>query len=163
MKRIKFLVKKSVSFSFVFIIIISLASCSQYKVISYPDYENQELSDIGREDSKYIVHQNDNLYVLTDATSDSTSISGNLSPIDGDQVYYTAQNDDKKFKTKEKGVLKEIHVYLNKDASQLNQGQVNIPMKKVEEVKYIKKDMKVFGIVIGGIAVAMFALLLFGN
>ena len=118
------------------------------------------MTDIQKDDSKYIVHQNNEIYVLTEASADSTSISGVLKPIGDAQVYYTAQDDNKTYKSKEKGVVKEIHVYLNKDALQLQEGQITIPLKKVEEVKYLKRDMRTFGYIIGGLAVAIFALLM---
>jgi len=159
MKRILPSLKKTISYSYVLIIFISLASCSQYKVISYPEYEDQELANVEKNDAKYIVHQNGAMYELTEATTNSESISGVLKPIDKDQVYF---NDEgaKKVKSKEKAILNEIHVYLNSDASALQQGQVTIPMKKVKDVKFVKRDMKVLGIAIGGLAIAMFALLL---
>ena len=160
MKGIKSVFKKIASYSYIFILMGSLASCSQYKVVTYPDYEEEELTDIQKDDSKYIIHQNDKIYVLTDATADSTSISGTLSPIGDDQVYYTAQDNKKTYKSKDKGVVKEIHVYMNKDASQLQEGPITISLKKVGEVKYLKKDLRTFGYVVGGLAVAMFAALM---
>ena len=160
MKRIITQVRKSILYSFVVVLIASLASCSSYKVITYPDYEEQEIADLQNPDSKYIVHQNDKVYILAEATTDSTSISGTLNSIDKDQIYYTANDDKKTFKSKEKGISKEIHIYLKNNTSQLQQGQTTIPFNKVEEVKYIKKDLKALGYVIGGLAVGMFVLLL---
>ena len=159
MKRIMPSLKKIISYSFIFIVISSLASCSQYKVISYPEYEEQELVNIEKENSKYIIHQNGAMFELVEVSSDPTSISGVLKPIDENQVYFNDKGS-KKVKSKEKGILNEIHVYLNKDASTLQQGEVKIPTKEVKDVKFIKRDMKLFGFVIGGLAVAMFALLL---
>ena len=160
MKGINTLLRRSISYSFIFILISLLSSCSQYKVVTYPDYEEEKLTDIQKDDSKYIVHQNNKIYVLTEASADSTSISGVLKPMGDDQVYYTAQDNKKTYKSKEKSVVKEIHVYLNKDALQLQEGQITIPLKKVEEVKYLKRDMRTFGYIIGGLAVAIFALLI---
>jgi hypothetical protein len=158
MKRILPSLKKIISYSYV-ILFISLASCSQYKVISYPEYEDQKLTDVEKNDAKYIVHQNGAMYELTEATTDSVSISGVLKPIEQGQVYFNDKGATK-VKSKEKAILNEIHVYLKGNASALQQGQVKISMEKVKDVKFVKRDMKILGFVIGGLAVAMFALLL---
>ncbi len=159
MERVITKVRKFISYSFVVVLLATMASCSSYRVVSYPDSDQKGLMELNSANHNYIVHQGDKMYILNDVEANTTSISGVLNPIGSNHVYYTANNNEKKIKSENKEISKEVHIYVDKN-SQLQQGQTSISYDKVADVKYIKRDLRPFGWTIGALAVGVFVLML---
>ena len=138
----KTLEKRFISYLFILLIINYSVSCSYYKVIVSPASEVSKFPTPEKINSKFIVHQNDNLYVLKIKSLDKKSIIGSLQTIDKNNIIYNEDSKNNKYNPKSKRKSIETHIYLYEGVQTLQDGQTEILLDQIMEIRFIEKDIR---------------------
>lgn len=155
--------KKSISYFLIFLMLLQLDSCQYFAVKNVGTKRLPALNRIGEFYKRFIVHNGDQLYDLTQITVDEFKVSGQLEKITS-TVYY---NKGRKYRIKpdEKKILHEVHIYLKSENTDLSLGPVDIPINSIEKISVINEDVgrvifSVVGSVFGVLVIVTILLLL---
>ena len=143
----KTLEKRMISYLFLLLIINYTVSCSYYKVIVSPASEVSKFPTPEIINSRFIVHQNDNLYIFKIKSLDQKSIKGILEIVDNKSVLYNKDNKSNEYNRDPKSngksiILNEVHIYLNDEVMTLQLGQIEILLDQIKEIRFIEKDIR---------------------
>ena len=167
MKVIRNFEGRILSYFFILLIINYSVGCnSYYKVLKSPAYEVKRFVPPEKTKSRFIIHHNDELYVLRNIIVDSLSISGEIDSPGNSLVFYSKNIKSKRYDSRNDEILDEVHIYLKQDVEELKIGSINILLSEIIEIRFIVKDedktgdYKVVGIfaIVGGVILLGFAI-----
>ena len=136
----KTLEKRFISYFFILLIINYSVSCGYYKEINTPAYEINRLTPPNKIYSRFIIHQQYNIYELSYIKVDQTGISGTVKEINKEDVFYSVERKRKEYKRRERAILNEVHIYLNNDSQTIKLGSTKIQLEQIENIIFIEKD-----------------------
>ena len=138
MKRINQTGKVSVSWFFIFLMVVHVSSCSFYQVQKLTRNDFASIQKFRSPDKKIILHAGDESFILWDFKVDSTVLSGNVAKIDSSWYFYHENRLKTGFKSEEKAITNEVHFYLNDE--KIDPPYAEIAMNDVREIHVINYD-----------------------
>ena len=142
MKILNFpILKKSISYFFVALLLFQSTGCSYFKVNTvYSDFQHT-INEIGEVHKNFIIHHKDQTYSLKNIAVDSTYIHGTLNILDNIRgiKYYNFKSDDR-YRSHEKSILNEVHFYVNDNAEDFFQESTSILLSDLQEIRIIEKN-----------------------
>lgn len=131
--------KKGASWFLIIVMMLQMTSCSYYQVktLTRHDIGGTRGYDLG--EKKWIIHAGDETYLLTEPRIDSSFLSGNLIKMDTAFYFYKENNTVKRYRSSEKEITKEVHVYIGE--VNLQPPYAEIPLNKLEEISVINPNI----------------------
>lgn len=130
--------KKNISYFLMILMLFQTVGCKYYKVESTPSNEYVSIHNIGEIHKFFIVHAGENLYALKKITADAIKITGNIEKAH-DSIYYSEERKYR-YKSAERNILNEIHIYLNENIEVIPSGFTEIPLTSIKEIRIIEHD-----------------------
>ncbi|MBT8220572.1 MAG: hypothetical protein KJP00_12155, partial [Bacteroidia bacterium] len=128
----------SIIYAFLVLIFFVASGCNYYVVKSLEKDNYSSINELDKTHKYFVVHHNEEIYKMEGISVDSDMISGTLALVQR-EVYYSEYRS-KAFKKEERGILREVHIYLRDDTKGIELGSNQIPLSSVYELKIIKKD-----------------------
>jgi hypothetical protein len=132
------LTKRCISILLIYLILFYTTGCNYFKVKYISNNDTNSIYDIGNIHKQFIVHFGDIRYSIQSIKVDNTKITGDLY-IHKSQIYYYDGRPNR-YKSFEKDILHEVHIYLKESFSYPKVGPVEIPLSEIHEIRVIDKN-----------------------
>lgn len=152
---------RSVSFFLALIMLFYAVSCNRFAFQHIDPKRLVALEKKSGTPKRFIVHTGEHLYQISNLSKDRDNLMGTLAPLT-DSVFYSSTMPRPNI-IKHKGILNEVHLYLNSTLGTTDYGKITVPLKDIWEARVIVRDQSgvVLGILIfAGAMVGLGALLL---
>ena len=113
-------------------------SCNYYKVKEVATHDISSIQNIGKLHKSMIIHTSTETFILNDIKVDSVLLSGRLKKAEVGSFYFNEDNKNKRFSTKDKEILNEVHFYLK--TGSIHPPYAEIPLNEISEIKIIDPD-----------------------
>lgn len=152
---------RSVSFVLALIMLFYAVSCNRFAFQHIDPKRLVALEKKSGTPKRFIVHTGEHLYQINNLSKDRDNLMGTLAPLT-DSVFYSSTMT-RPYVIKHKGILNEVHLYLNSTLGTTDYGEITVPLKDIKEARGIVRDQS--GVVLGvlifaGAMVGLGALLL---
>lgn len=132
--------KKSFSYFFIFLMLTQAYSCKYYKVKRATGDNIGYVFKMDKSKNQFIIHQNnDEVYSITGITADSSYVSGYIKE-PSIPIYYSDKRKGTKYKTYEKPIIHEVHIYLRNNAPQVEIGFTKISLNDIRKIDIIDQN-----------------------
>jgi len=131
-------IKKSISYFLIALMMMHTTSCNYYKVKEVATHDISSIQNIGKLHKSMIIHTSTETFILNDIKVDSVLLSGRLKKAEVGSFYFNEDNKNKRFSTKDKEILNEVHFYLK--TGSIHPPYADIPLNEISEIKIIDPD-----------------------
>jgi hypothetical protein len=148
------------------ILMLNLTGCTTYFTYNKAARTPANIESIGKLHKYFIVHSGEDKFALENISLDTLNLSGTFAVPKNDIIYNESRY--KSYKSTEKNILNEVHIYLSETSPKPTIGTFSVPIADIKEIRIIEKDhFKTIasytigtGLAIGGILVILMIIVL---